>query len=1517
MNKLLPLSCFLALLCGGSCPAVAGDRPATSPELLVAGKPLHAWAADLKDPDEDVRIRALGVFQGVGGKARPALPAIRAALKDPSYNVRLRACSTLGAMGRESIPLLLDALASDDPSNYASAVLGQMGPVAAPQLLKALGHPDPRVRRGVVSALTTNWNAGSQVNAALRRALEDPDGLVRLRAAEALPHMDRDSPPPVDVIRAALHDPDPAVRLRAAEIVMNLGVPVESIGSMLEPALQDADGRVRVQAALSLWVRDHEQRKKALPVLLAALTGEDESACDAALSAEADLSYFDRNGIRAALPALRVVLQQRARHRPRTILGALGGAIQMGAEASETRPVLLELVQADDPGVASNAMEWLPRMAPLEAPFLKALVRALGHRNAWVREAAARTIAGLGRNAGPAVPALADALKDPSPEVRATVARALGQLGRDAGPTLLALAGALKDPAPRVRAAAAEACRELGPLARAVAGPLAQLLDDKDPGVRARAALALPRVDPGQGKLAIPALIRTVAEGDQMGGQAAGSLRALGEAGLAGTVEALASEDGDLRRAAAGALASLGQGKPGTVAPALQRAVKDPELGVRVTAARALTGLGYRDAHLIPILIEGLGSHDLSLRNGAVEALSVLGPAARPAVPALVPILADPDEGPIRAAVARVVGAAGGGVPAAESALIAALGADDSRIPEAAAGALAQLRTQDPKAVPPLLRLIAHPADRGVPHEAGEILQRAGTKALPALLDAARDPDPDLRRVALDHLPYTAPEGREQALQVLNGALADPDTSVRLQAASILGFLAVGPRHVPGQAVKPDFGRALRVVREVLKEKDPADRVRAVHVLGSLGGRNLGLMPEEVRALVLDAAKDRDAPVRAAALQVLADRRGPRVGPDLVPVFVPAARDRDPTVRSVALKGLAELLRGGGSEELRPVLLPVFLAALKDREIEIRIAAIEYINLFGPAAREAVPDLIALLKGPNERQRELALRTLVWVGKDDPDAAAALIRAFGDGTDDWSRIQAANLLGSLGPAQARPALPALEAALRDKNPAVREAAVRALAQIDTANRHLLPALVELLAEEKREPHVRDDARRQDTWFVNTIGQPAIDGLLTLLRDKDPGRRAGAALALGYLGQAAARSTPELKEALQDGQPRVRLYAAEALWRVGGDATPLLPVLTTALKEKDSRLRRGAVQVLGQMAQGIRQPDRDNRPRRPGPEPAGETAPAVKEAVPALVAALDDPDEEIRNLAVMVLANPGPGASAAVPALVDHLKEGNDLRQRRAAAWALGRVGPAAKTAVPALRDLLTEGGDRELRTAAVQALGVLGPDARDAIPQMVRLLPEVDLRERQTIVWALSSIGTADTVGPALAEAARSLSDSGDADRMLTQALTDAFRKLGPGVSGEVAKLLKDRRTAVRRLAVMVLLGFGRNAKPVLPELLAELDDKDDEAAVEAALAVSVIEPRAECVPPLVRALKAPDSRLRERAISVLQRLGPVARDAVPALEAALQDPDPTVRQWAGSALRAIGPAAPKPAGKP
>jgi HEAT repeat protein len=851
-------------------------------------------------------------------------------------------------------------------------------------------------------------------------------------------------------------------------------------------------------------------------------------------------------------------------------------------------------------------------------------------------------------------------------------------------------------------------------------------------------------------------------------------------------------------------------------APALKRALKDRDLAVRVAAANALVWRGNRDAAVVAVLAEGLAGRDVTLHGPSLGSLLSLGAAARPAVPALLHLLADPDEGPARVQAAGALGEAGRGVEGVVPALGAALRDGEPEVRTAAAVALGRLGGQDSTVIPTLIPLLADAAGRGNP-AAVEALGKFGARGVPPLLEAARNPDPDVRCGALDALFRAGPENRERVLPVLTRALADPEPAVRLTAASAIATLPDGPGKGPAGAVGDVGSLVLPVVREALKERNAGVRVQAIRILDQMATRRAG-GTTETQALLLGVARDRDAGVRRAALQGLCDRMGPAPGLEL---------------------------------------LPVFRKALQDREVAVRWQALQGLQRFGSGAREAVPDLIRLLKGGDASHTYLILNTLAAVGKDDDDAVATLVDVFRNGDDPGLRVQASYCLGQLGPVRGRAALPALEAALRDDNPAVREAAVGVLSEVDTANKHLVPAVVDLLGREDREQRGHRTARQRAIVLVSPIGQPALDTLLEFLRGKDAGRRAGAALAIGCLEMAAARSAPALKEALQDGQPRVRLYAAEALWRVTGDATPALPVLCAALKGEDDRLRRAAAELLD------------------------ELGPAAREAVPALVAALKDPDEQVRISAVQ----------------------------------ALGRVGPRARVAVPALIELLQE--DPGPRFAVVQTLRALGPDARDAVTHLARLLREAEPRERGPLIAALGSTGTAADAGPALVEAMRSVADSAD-DVALRDALTNALLRLGPGVTGEVAGLLKDKRVEVCRYALAVLLHFGPQAEDVLPALVAALDDKDDEAGVAAAQAVAMIDPRPECVPPLVRGLKAPDSRLRMRAAGVLWKLGQLGRDAVPALEAAAtRDPDAMVRQQAGKALRAIDPDAANRAGVP
>src|SRR5262249_39880771 len=97
-----------------------------------------------------------------------------------------------------------------------------------------------------------------------------------------------------------------------------------------------------------------------------------------------------------------------------------------------------------------------------------------------------------------------------------------------------------------------------------------------------------------------------------------------------------------------------------------------------------------------------------------------------------------------------------------------------------------------------------------------------------------------------------------------------------------------------------------------------------------------------------------------------------------------------------------------------------------------------------------------------------------------------------------------------------------------------------------------------------------------------------------------------------------------------------------------------------------------------------------------------------------------------------LADPGPAALDAVPALIQALKDRN-LDVACKAARALGRIGPAAAVAVDELEYAAWR--DRRLALAGIKALGRLGPAGRPAqrsLLLLVRLYPDRKMRRAVT-----------------------------------------------------------------------------------------------------------------------------------------------------------------------------------------
>jgi HEAT repeat protein len=173
------------------------------------------------------------------------------------------------------------------------------------------------------------------------------------------------------------------------------------------------------------------------------------------------------------------------------------------------------------------------------------------------------------------------------------------------------------------------------------------------------------------------------------------------------------------------------------------------------------------------------------------------------------------------------------------------------------------------------------------------------------------------------------------------------------------------------------------------------------------------------------------------------------------------------------------------------------------------------------------------------------------------------------------------------------------------------------------------------------------------------------------------------------------------------------------------------------------------------------------------------------ALKVLTDALQHPNAQVRELAVVALADLPVPAVKRVGALTAALTD-SSARVRRRAARAVGDLGPAAQAAIPQLAFGLKD-ADASVRRDCAGALGRLGPVAQPAATALVPLLVEPENRSRAVVAVALRRIGTGAV--PALLAGVRSQSaelrgrcatllakiapDDGQVQRVLERFLTD------------------------------------------------------------------------------------------------------------------------------------------------
>jgi HEAT repeat protein len=334
-----------------------------------------------------------------------------------------------------------------------------------------------------------------------------------------------------------------------------------------------------------------------------------------------------------------------------------------------------------------------------------ALIRQLDNKEENVRLSAVIALGELGREARAATPALIDVLKTGTEELRLNTALTLGRIGEDA------------------------------------VAPVARLLNDKDSGLRFYAVWTLGLIGP----------------------DARGTTSAV--------VAALKDKVDDVRRKAAFALGRIDP-KVEAAAPGLIEALADPNLGVRLEAAEAVKRF---DARAVPFLAQAIRTQ-ASLREPAVAVLNQIAADAEIMVGAFLPLLREKEAAVQKVAGDVLIRQGKAAIPQ----LLALLEDKDQRVRLEGLRLLTNIPPDSALMLPRLKRLVAAKVSsvresalvllarlgpEGVPHLVGALTDRnagvrwtaafslgemgqAARNAVPALIRAAEDADPDVREAA-------------------------------------------------------------------------------------------------------------------------------------------------------------------------------------------------------------------------------------------------------------------------------------------------------------------------------------------------------------------------------------------------------------------------------------------------------------------------------------------------------------------------------------------------------------------------------------------------------------------------------------------------------------------------------------------------------------------------------------------------------------------------------------------------
>jgi HEAT repeat protein len=559
---------------------------------------------------------------------------------------------------------------------------------------------------------------------------------VRLSAAQAIRTLGSKGAPAIPVLRRMLEGPDPA----------SYWLAVETLG-----AIGPAAG-------------------KAIPALIDGLVrGSDEE-----FRATADaLRRIGPAEAGEAIPRYRRALETLPHRRQ---LAVLSLASAYGGAAAPLTPRLAALVDHQDGQIRAAALAALGRIGEPIGAVVDALVRALDDPDLSVRGSAYGSLRQLGPRAAQAVPQLVErALRDLGPWSDSSGWSILWTIDAPAEAALPPLFAALADPALRERAAS---LLGLGPYETRQTSPRAV-------------------------GMLLEALAGSVPEARYFAAEYLSRMRPLPPLALKPIAAALGDPNPEVRYALLGAIEAAGASARDLAQPLLD-ALRDPDSRVHGRAREILLALGPELASLLPDL------ERLALTPGLEERVQLarqlvwkIDPNGRRVLPGVLEALERPESfEPAQSTLYYLPRDAVASAPLLWDALARTR---DEQVMDALCAALRSLI--DPQQAAEQLTRALRAPDPAIQLQAARMLTlfpEAAQATIPALIPLLKDPDPDLRLLAIQVLgeisrgaayPFLrmVPESIGAIREALVRLCSDPWPSVRSAAYFALRNLGQTP----------------------------------------------------------------------------------------------------------------------------------------------------------------------------------------------------------------------------------------------------------------------------------------------------------------------------------------------------------------------------------------------------------------------------------------------------------------------------------------------------------------------------------------------------------------------------------------------------------------------------------------------------------------------------------------------------------------------------------------------------